>query len=482
VNKKQQASIATSLFALLALAWAGQAMALSDYQRKQITQYIDSPRMVEDRNIFDGERFTGAVDLNQTKKYYNAYLRELNFAVRGWNMLSSSVRGSAEAQALYARLEPKMAWGKAMQAAYPAHAEASKAAEAAAREAAAAAAAAQAAAPASPQPAEAATPAPAVAAAARTAAPASAGPSRAEAAKAAKAAEDAWRASCQDFQDRAMAPLHSEPMTRLILQALEGNQAIGSADMVQQHAEVAQSVAAVCADTDLAAMEAKPCWYVLRRAAHDPVQWCKVAADAPALIRGAVLNHARRLIGSVGSSTIQSVDEFRQSEGWLTFEGPVEFSRRFELGTSGNAAVMQNVSRLLASAGIDNAEQALWGDQKERLEALRQAVLETAPGWPMPQSQTDSYATALAEKQVRSMHPQAKIHRALISRGSYKIHANALGVPDRRTLPGYVLFELPGEPFCQLRSFTLTEQYSGGGTYQPASGVRFGYVRFQSCG
>jgi hypothetical protein len=229
-------------------------------------------------------------------------------------------------------------------------------------------------------------------------------------------------------------------------------------------------------------MEAKPCWYVLRRAAHDPVQWCKTAADAPSLIRAAVLNHARRMIGSVGSSTIQSLDEFRQSEGWLTFEGPVEFARRFELGTSGNAAVMQNVSRLLASAGIENAEQALWGDQKERLDALKQVVLETAPDWPMPQSQTDSYATALAEKQVRSMHPQAKIRRALISRANYKIHTNALGVPDRRTLPGYVLFELPGEPFCQLRSFTLTEQYSGGGSYQPASAVRFGYVRFQSCG
>lgn len=483
MKNKQQACVAISLCAILALAWAGQALALSDYQRKQITQYLDSPRMVEDRNIFDGERFTGAVDLNQTTKYYNAYLRELNFAVRGWNMLSGSVRGSDAAQALFARLEPKMAWGKAMQAAYPAYAETAKAAEAAAREAAAAAAA-KAATPATPV-----APAPAPAQPGRTAAAAPAASvsapaaaSRAETAKIAKAAEDAWRASCQDFQDRAMTAQHREPMTRLILQALEGNQGIGSAEMIQQHAEVAQAVNAVCAGTDLAAMEAKPCWYVLRRAAHDPVQWCRTAADGPALIRATVLNHARQVIGSVGSSTIQSVDEFRQSEGWLTFEGPVEFDRRFQLDTSGNAAVMQNLSKLLASAGIENAEQALWGDQKDRLEALKQAVLETAPGWPMPQSQTDSYATALAEKQVRSMHPQAKIHRALISRASYKIHTNALGVPDRRTLPGYVLFELPGEPFCQLRRFTLTEQYAGGGTYQPASGVRFGYVRFQSCG
>lgn len=66
-------------------------------------------------------------------------------------------------------------------------------------------------------------------------------------------------------------------------------------------------------------------------------------------------------------------------------------------------------------------------------------------------------------------------------RGTWRIHRNALGVPDRRSAKGYVLFKLPEDPFCQLRSFTLVQQNIGGDSYQQAKGVRPGYVRFQSC-
>ncbi len=79
------------------------------------------------------------------------------------------------------------------------------------------------------------------------------------------------------------------------------------------------------------------------------------------------------------------------------------------------------------------------------------------------------------------MHSEAHVYATYLSRASWKIHRNSLGVILRRTLPGYVLFKLPADPFCQLRSYTLTESYAGGGTYQKAAGVRFGYIRFQAC-
>ena len=79
------------------------------------------------------------------------------------------------------------------------------------------------------------------------------------------------------------------------------------------------------------------------------------------------------------------------------------------------------------------------------------------------------------------MHPDAVVEDAFLSRAGWKIHKNALGVVLRRTLPGYALFKLDDDPYCQLRPYTLTEQYSGGGTFAQASGVSFGYVRYQRC-
>ena len=142
---------------------------------------------------------------------------------------------------------------------------------------------------------------------------------------------------------------------------------------------------------------------------------------------------------------------------------------------------MGNVAEVLSAAGIEDSEEALWGEQKARLDTLRGEVEKTAGAWQSPAKKADNYSTALAAGQIKEWHGDAQVHDAYLSRDSWKIHKNALGVPDRRTLPGYVIFKLPDDPYCQLRSYTLTEQYAGGGTYQKAGGVRFGYVRFQDC-
>ncbi len=46
---------------------------------------------------------------------------------------------------------------------------------------------------------------------------------------------------------------------------------------------------------------------------------------------------------------------------------------------------------------------------------------------------------------------------------------------------GYAMFQVKGDPMCQLREWTLSEQYAGGGRYTPASDVSLGPVRWQPC-
>ncbi|MFQ5486302.1 MAG: hypothetical protein ACE5DO_13345, partial [Desulfobacterales bacterium] len=142
---------------------------------------------------------------------------------------------------------------------------------------------------------------------------------------------------------------------------------------------------------------------------------------------------------------------------------------------------MKHIDALMAAAGVKNAEDLLWSEQKKRVDDLRKEVEKTANRWVSPEEKADNYSTKLARKQIQKMHPDAKVYKAYLSRASYKIIKNSLGIPLRQTMPGYVLFKLKEDPYCQLRSYTLTEQYEGGGKYRKAAGVRFGYVRFQKC-
>ncbi len=52
---------------------------------------------------------------------------------------------------------------------------------------------------------------------------------------------------------------------------------------------------------------------------------------------------------------------------------------------------------------------------------------------------------------------------------------------EQKDKSGFVLLQVKGDPLCQLRSWTVSEDYQGGGRYQPATGATVGYVRWQAC-
>ena len=110
------------LFAVLILALLpiSSISALTEYQSSQITRYLDSPAMEQDKSIFDGKAFKAGVTVQQAQQYLNNFTKAMNQAVRGWNMLSNSDKRSAEAQELLKRLQPATVWQKAMYSAFPA--------------------------------------------------------------------------------------------------------------------------------------------------------------------------------------------------------------------------------------------------------------------------------------------------------------------------------------------------------------------------
>lgn len=413
---------------------------MTDYQKELLTRYLDSQAMRRDLSIFDGKNLVAGVPFPSFEQYYQGYMKDLKQAASTWErQIPYSSKGTPDGQALQKRLNEAIAWGNAMSAQYASaksqYQQQQQAAQAAQQ----------------------------------------------QDADAAESQKEFHKQQCLAFQQEAMRPLARDPMTRLINQRLHQNSALGSVEEIDRHRQVAGDVLAVCQSVDHSVLASEPCFYVLGRPYEDPVNWCDAAARADELIQAASLNHARRTIASVGSSTIQSPSEFHERDGWLTFEGPVTFNNDLFFSARGREAVMESVHEVLQAAGIDDAEDALWGEQKERLAALRSEVEKTAGSWKSPPKEADNYSTELAAQQIKDWHGDAEVLDAYLNRESWKIHKNALGIPDRRTLPGVVIFKLAQDPYCQLRSYTLTEQYFGDGNFQQANGVRIGYVRFQDC-
>ena len=55
------------------------------------------------------------------------------------------------------------------------------------------------------------------------------------------------------------------------------------------------------------------------------------------------------------------------------------------------------------------------------------------------------------------------------------------GNPVKRTQEVYLLYQVPGDPYCQYRQFTVTEYPVGKRQFKPATGAAWGYPRFQRC-
>lgn len=413
---------------------------MNPHEKQKMLRHLESQGMRMDTGIFDGNSFLDGVDPQQAKQYYARFQQQLKSALRTWNrIVSDRSKSSAEGQAMGLRVQELEQWGTAMTADYARLEESSRQLQEQQRTA------------------------------------------QREAAALATASKTNHRAECRKFLDSALTPQRRDPIMRLVLQMQHGNQSISSPEEVNQHAQVAADFDAACKALDLQLITATPCWFAGNDPAHNPQLSCDAAAQAPGLIKGAVINHARSSVAHIGDAHVQSVQQFNERNGWLTYEGPVQFKTHLEQGNAIPTAVKDNMRELLASAGLEGEEESIWVGQNDRLSVLRAEVEKTAGQWPIPADKGDNYSSEFARAQIERWHADAQVHKAWLSRGSWKIHKNALGAILRRTLPGYVMFKLPDDPYCQLRSYTLTEQYAGAGKYEPASGVGIGYVRFQSC-
>ena len=172
---------------------------------------------------------------------------------------------------------------------------------------------------------------------------------------------------------------------------------------------------------------------------------------------------------------------FRDKEGWLPATGVVEYATFFTVPEEDKQQIRAEVDAAFEAAGVTPPEDVsmLWESRAAYREGLKKVVDATASEWKITLDKCKGYTCKLAEKSVKKEQKKAKIKKTY--QREWKIVKNALDVPVKRYLDMWVIYQLPGEPYCQVRSTTAYEDYKGGGKYQKTKGVGWGFVRFQKC-
>ena len=297
------------------------------------------------------------------------------------------------------------------------------------------------------------------------------------------ALEAARPASCDSFADNVMTRKNKRHMQQLLNDPTANNMLLPD---ISKLLDTTDKIKAACSEPQFASLTESAC---AATPIDDAGSWCAVANSARETFRKRITRPMASW-ETLAEAHYDNADELNERDGWVSVEGPTTLAHTlsFERMMTVNLADFppEKQLALFSELKIEPEDFPYYEYTKEFIEELQDAIQEGASDWGTLQRATGGpeadYGKNLAAAQITGKwHADAQIHDSWYSRGSWKIHKNNLGIILRRTLPGYVMYKLPDDPYCQVRSFTLTEQYTGNSSFQQAKGVRYGYVRFQDC-
>lgn len=423
------------LGAALVVVVAAAAPARAGYEDEQNDKHMGVierafAKYKENPSIFDGKRLAGALDA--ARDHAIACDGAVDAYDRYFRQVSAKGRGTDRARALTARYEQLQPWCAALR----------KAVDAAVAEA------------------------------------------KAKAEQEARAAAELQQ-RCQTLQREASDAVGGVGLHD-VLDTWSGGMTPTHADHVREFRGKLEKVAAVCA-RPAHADAARACEGrgILQSSAtnrrYDQGDICKAAGDPSKTLREVAerLLAYRQKHAEAGAPV--TIEAFRDKEGWLPSTDIVSYATYFVVPEDHKRTLIAEVREAFDAAGVPPPEDVshLWESLRVHLASLKAAVDATAGEWKVTLKKCSGYTCKLAEKQVTKHQPKAKIKKTF--QREWKIVKNSIDVPVKRYLDMQVLYQIPGEPYCQLRSLTAYEDYKGGGKYQKATGAAWGFVRFQRC-
>ena len=293
------------------------------------------------------------------------------------------------------------------------------------------------------------------------------------------AARDAGVRACIAFRKEVDAdPTDRERLDRV---ALISEGVVTHWQTVEEGAKHKASMvkaAALCARPDFAAIDAA-CAYLNNGIKTHEGRWCAASARADEVMKQNARGLAAWMAESLGPG--RTAAQLADQDGWVDIEGRVTWAAYF----SGKKLREQLTARLkpvFEQAGItDISNLEVFAKLTAHYATLEAKVKELAPGWDLPGSACAGPACAAAKKTAAAWYPGAPVKALRQNQPGWKVVQNDLGIPTHRYKSGFVLLQVKGDPLCQLRSWTVSENHQGGGRYQAASGAQIGYVRWQPC-
>ncbi|HAN31845.1 MAG TPA: hypothetical protein DCQ06_09635 [Myxococcales bacterium] len=218
-------------------------------------------------------------------------------------------------------------------------------------------------------------------------------------------------------------------------------------------------------------------------AKDDPINWCSYVPRGVELLSKQIEATAAKnaQLQAISNAGGDDVERLERNEGWFSTDGLGTWKDKFSLSDKYKADTIAQFKGLYAALGVklDNTD-VLFGSTLKSLKALEAQARRLAPKWGKPEGRGKHYGIKLGKKQIKRVFGKVKFYSTGGTQG-WTIKKNGLGVPLYRDQVGWAIFQVKGDPFCQARSFSLSETYAGGGRYKKARGVRFGSARWQRC-
>ncbi len=245
-----------------------------------------------------------------------------------------------------------------------------------------------------------------------------------------------------------------------------------------KHRATMAKVAALCTRPEFSDIGAS-CAYMSHGIDTHEARWCAASARADEVMKKNARGLAAWMAESLGPG--RTAEQLADKDGWVDIEGPVTWADYFS-GKKLRDQITARLKPIFEQAGLTDLEGLeVFTKLASHYATLEARVKELAPGWDLPGTSCAGVACAAAKKTAAAWYRGAAIKAVRQNKGGWTVVQNGLGIPTHRFKSGFVLLQVKGDPLCQLRSWTVTEDHKGGGRYQGATGAQIGYVRWQRC-
>jgi hypothetical protein len=210
--------------------------------------------------------------------------------------------------------------------------------------------------------------------------------------------------------------------------------------------------------------------------------YCKVPNHEVEILQQGAKNYAVKLMGMTGASKPFDSADFKKKEGWVSLEGAVTWDS-LSKSEKTSELLLKRVKPVFEAVGLNGADDIdALQKQNTKNAQMEDAIRQSAADWKTPGESCNGEPCKLAKRTIQKYYPNGDVVEVRQKQENWVIVEKEIQkIPDYRYRSGWVLVRVPGDPFCQLRSWTVEEKYSGGGSYQAQDDARIGYVRWQNC-